>query len=118
MFIRLSCEEVAKKIYRVTLIYLTVLVCFRGATHSQSVNAGLDQEMPDGDFLGDAALTAAVANGSLSISRINDAVVRMLTPMFAVGLFDVSNTNQLNADVTSAEHTQLACDLSAAVCGV
>ena len=25
------------------------------------------------------------------------------------------HTNQLNADVTSAEHTQLACDLSSAV---
>lgn len=56
-----------------------------GATHSISVEAGLDQEMPFGQFLGDP-LRESVKNGSVSIDSVNNSVLRILTPMFRVGL--------------------------------
>jgi beta-glucosidase len=65
-----------------------------GATHSTvpAVLGGLDQEMP-GDYGGYdcffcAPLVAAVESGEVPVSRINDAVLRILRPMFALGLFD------------------------------
>ncbi len=59
-----------------------------GATHSTvaAALAGLDQQMPDASFFG-SALEAAVAAGTVPQSRIDDMVMRMLTPMFgALGL--------------------------------
>jgi beta-glucosidase len=60
-----------------------------GATHStvEAANAGLDQEMPDGQFF-DQALLAAVRAGQVSIATINDKVRRILRSMFRLGLFD------------------------------
>lgn len=72
-----------------------------GATHSTvaSANGGLDMEMPGSDYFGDG-LSQAVADGTVffiffsfvklkvSEDTINDKVLRILTPMFAVGLFD------------------------------
>ena len=59
-----------------------------GATHSAApaALAGLDQQMPDSSFFG-APLAAAIANGTVPMSRLDDMVMRMLTPMFALGLF-------------------------------
>jgi beta-glucosidase len=60
-----------------------------GATHStvQAANAGLDQEMPNGQFF-DQALLAAVRAGQVSIATIDDKVRRILRSMFRLGLFD------------------------------
>ncbi len=57
-----------------------------GATHStvQSALGGLDMEMPDNSFFGEA-LAQAVANGQVPESRIDDMVLRILTSLFAVG---------------------------------
>ena len=59
-----------------------------GATHSTLPAAlnGLDQQMPDNSYFG-PALAAAVAAGTLPMSRLDDMVLRMLTPMYALNLF-------------------------------
>lgn len=59
------------------------------ATHSttKAVLAGLDQEMPGGDFLG-APLKKAVESGEVPVARLNDMVHRILRSEIAVGLFD------------------------------
>jgi beta-glucosidase len=43
--------------------------------------------MPQGAFFG-LLLAQAVQNGTVSLATVNQAVRRILTPMFAVGLFD------------------------------
>eukprot|EP01121_Diplochlamys_sp_Union-15-3_P007931 TRINITY_DN205_c0_g1_i1.p1 TRINITY_DN205_c0_g1~~TRINITY_DN205_c0_g1_i1.p1 ORF type:complete len:679 (-),score=206.24 TRINITY_DN205_c0_g1_i1:112-2148(-) len=84
-----------------------------GATHSsaKAANAGLDQQMPDASFFG-APLTQAVNNGQVSKARVDDMALRILTPMFAVGLFDNPQTGNLSVDVRSTEHTLLARKLA------
>ena len=64
-----------------------------GATHSMSINQGLDQEMPGGRYMKDA-LEAAVAAGTVSQAKLDDSVSRILTQMYKFGLFD--NMNQWN----------------------
>ena len=83
-----------------------------GATHSASIGAGLDQEMPAGFFMG-KPLAAAVANGTVSRAQVDDSALRILTPMFAMGLFDVINNHSSGANVTSQAHNDLARDLAA-----
>jgi beta-glucosidase len=57
-----------------------------GATHStQAIVAGLDQEMPGGDFLGDP-LAAAVQNGSVPTAALDRSVTRILREMKRFGL--------------------------------
>jgi len=86
-----------------------------GATHStiQSANSGLDMEMPDSYFFG-APLVQAVNDGKVSMSRIDDMVLRILTSAFAVGLFDRPASGNLSVDATSAAHNKLARELSEA----
>ena len=84
-----------------------------GATHSMSIVAGLDQEMPGSDFMGDSNVAKAVADGSVPLSRVDDAAKRVLTPLFAVGVFDKNNTNTQENNVTSAAHQALARTLAA-----
>lgn len=59
-----------------------------GATHSASVMQGLDMEMPGDQFMGPVALKAALAAGVVTQNAVNDAVLRVLRPMFAVGVMD------------------------------
>ena len=84
-----------------------------GATHSLSLQQGLDQEMPGSDYFGESLLDA-VASGTISDAYVDDAVLRILTPMFEVGLFDQENTNDLSNDVRTPEHTALVRELSSA----
>eukprot|EP00755_Sulcionema_specki_P016436 Sspe_Gene.10360::Locus_3458_Transcript_1_1_Confidence_1.000_Length_2315::g.10360::m.10360/K05349/bglX; beta-glucosidase len=83
-----------------------------GATHSTSINEGLDQEMPGSTYMG-AALKAKVESGAVSMAKLNDSVVRVLTPLFALGVFDNPNPNSITNNVTSAAHNTLARTLSA-----
>ncbi len=58
------------------------------ATHSsyQAAIAGLDQEQPDYAYFG--SLSQAIQNGSLSKSRLDNMVHRILRAMIVSGLFD------------------------------
>jgi beta-glucosidase len=60
-----------------------------GAAHSTvpSAVAGLDQEMPSGNYLG-AALKEAVGKGQVPLARLNDMVHRILRTEFALGVID------------------------------
>jgi beta-glucosidase len=80
-----------------------------GATHSTvaSANSGLDQEMPGGDFFG-SALQTALSNGQVSTATLNGMVGRILTEMFAFGLFDNTPHGSTGATVTSAAHQTTA----------
>jgi len=80
-----------------------------GGTHSTvaSANNGLDQEMTGSTYYG-SALTTAVSNGQVSQATIDDHVRRILTSMFAQGLFDTTQTGTMAATVTSAAHQTVA----------
>ena len=80
-----------------------------GATHStkDSANHGLDQEMPDDRYFGDA-LKAAIQSGDVPQQRVDDMVYRMLYAMFKVGLFDRPASGNFTANVTSEAHYALA----------
>ena len=84
-----------------------------GATHSLSINAGLDQEMPGATYMGDDAIAKAVASGDVTKERVDDGALRILTPMFAVGVFDTNNTNTQDNNVTNAANVALARRLGA-----
>ena len=85
-----------------------------GATHSTSINQGLDQEMPGSVYMG-KALLKALEEGTVSMDAVDNSVLRILTPMFAIGVMDEGTPRGDKAnDVTSAEHTELAAEISAA----
>ena len=79
-----------------------------GATHSMSILAGLDQEMPGAAYMSDEGLTAAVKNGTVPQERVDSAAFRILTPLFAVGAFDRANKNTKTNNVTTPAHIALA----------
>lgn len=86
-----------------------------GATHSASMTAGLDQEMPGSDHMG-ATLAALVASGDVTRAKVDDSAMRVLTPMFQMGLFDepwISNNGSLHSNVTSPAHNALARSIAA-----
>ncbi|MGY0056621.1 beta-glucosidase [Streptomyces sp. LZ34] len=60
-----------------------------GATHSISVEAGLDMQMPDGSFFGDP-LKAAIQAGTIPESALDTAVGRLLGQYDRFGLLDGS----------------------------
>lgn len=83
-----------------------------GATHSASMNRGLDQEMPGSDWMGDK-LAALVKSGEVTAAKVDDAATRVVWPFFAVGLMDQPNTNSQDNNVTSSAHIALARSISA-----
>ncbi|WP_258725019.1 beta-glucosidase [Cellulomonas sp. NS3] len=95
-----ACEsdELLNQILKEQLDFQGWVMSDYGATHStvQAANAGLDQEMP-GNTTPDVGpgtcyfcgpLLDAVRSGQVPESRIDDAVLRILRPMFGLGLFD------------------------------
>jgi beta-glucosidase len=76
-----------------------------GGAHStvDAANNGMTIEMPGGYFFADF-LSQALANGTVSQATLNTMVSRVLTQMFAFGLFDKQKTGDRNAVVTSAAH--------------
>jgi beta-glucosidase len=58
-----------------------------GATHAASIMEGLDQEMPGGSKMKNV-LGPLVLAGNISTKAVDASVMRILTPMFQVGLFD------------------------------
>eukprot|EP00040_Diaphanoeca_grandis_P032533 m.197263 g.197263 ORF g.197263 m.197263 type:complete len:787 (-) comp32656_c2_seq1:40-2400(-) len=85
-----------------------------GATHSASMNRGLDQEMPGSKYMGDT-LAAMVTSGEVSMAKVDDSATRILWPFFAVGLMDKPNpsTNTKANNVTSTAHNALARKIAA-----
>jgi beta-glucosidase len=78
---------------------------------SQAVNAGLDMSMIPLDATGFTTnLTKAVADGKVSEARINEAVSRILTLKFRLGLFEhpFVDANAANAAVENPAAHQLA----------
>ncbi|MDQ2973184.1 MAG: glycoside hydrolase family 3 protein [bacterium] len=62
-----------------------------------AINAGLDVAMLPYDYKGfERDVTKAVSKGDVEVSRIDDAVKRILTAKFKAGLFD--KTNEIDPD--------------------
>eukprot|EP01061_Rhynchopus_euleeides_P017784 TRINITY_DN2943_c1_g3_i4.p1 TRINITY_DN2943_c1_g3~~TRINITY_DN2943_c1_g3_i4.p1 ORF type:complete len:743 (+),score=240.76 TRINITY_DN2943_c1_g3_i4:160-2229(+) len=82
-----------------------------GATHNLSIDQGLDQEMPGGDYYSQV-LTDAFNAGQVSLATLQDSAQRMLYPMFKLGIMDTPNPNSITNNVTSAAHNDLARRIS------
>ena len=68
--------------------------------------------MPGASHMGDD-LAALVKSGAVSMKKVNDSMLRILTPMFQMRLFDVPNNNSITNNVTSEKHNQIARQLAA-----
>jgi beta-glucosidase len=81
-----------------------------GADYSSvpSVEAGMDVAMPFSDA---SALSTALDADELNQSTVNTAASKVLTQMFAFGMFDNTDTGSLSNTVTSAAHQQTALQL-------
>jgi beta-glucosidase len=78
-----------------------------GATHSTvaAAKAGLDMEMPGSKYFG-APLQTAVQAGQVSMSRLNDMVLRILRSLFRIGVFDYPVAAEPGAFSANAESSQ------------
>jgi beta-glucosidase len=67
-----------------------ILMSDWGSVHDgiAAVRAGLDLEMPAGDFMNKKTLLPALGEGKISQEMIDDKVRRMLRTMFRFGFFD------------------------------
>ena len=89
-----------------------------GATHStsQSLQSGLDIEMPNGDYFTEANIRAAMAAGNVTVADIADRCQRIL-----VGWFSLDSTKRypcgggicINANVSTPAHKALAREITA-----
>lgn len=79
-----------------------------GAVHSTipDLFAGLDLEMPVGRYFAASEVIAAVTEGSVPESRLNDKIRRLLRAMFAMGYFDHPQSD--GGALDTPEHRQLA----------
>ncbi|MDQ6743950.1 MAG: glycoside hydrolase family 3 C-terminal domain-containing protein [Candidatus Dormibacteraeota bacterium] len=78
-----------------------------GATHSTTaISMGLDQEMPDGEHLGDA-LKTAVEEGAVPGSAVEGAVARILGQMERFGLLDARRVPVPDAAAATASDVAL-----------
>jgi beta-glucosidase len=83
-----------------------------GATQSTvaSAQAGLDLSMPGGTILGPdyygAALKAAIEDGQVPVSALNEMVSRILTEMFRFGMFNHPATGSPTNTVTTPAHAR------------
>jgi beta-glucosidase len=80
-----------------------------GGAHStvEAANNGMTVEMPGGYFYADF-LAQAVANGSVSQATLDTMVTRVLTQMFAFGVFEKHKTGNRDSVVTTAAHQATA----------
>jgi beta-glucosidase len=84
-----------------------------GALHSAApaANAGMTMEMPGAAFFGNQ-LASAVSSGQVSQATLDTMVGRVLTQMFAFGLFDKPHTGSTGAVVTTDAHKATARQVS------
>jgi beta-glucosidase len=80
-----------------------------GGTHSTaaSASAGLDQEMPDSRYYGQA-LETAVQQGRVSMATLDGHVRRILVMMFQHGLFDRPQPGNWDSKVLTPEHADFS----------
>ena len=66
-----------------------------GATHDSiaATNAGLDLEMPSGEYMNRKNLLPAIKQGDVKITTIDDKIRRILRIMFRFGFFDRDQTD-------------------------
>jgi beta-glucosidase len=71
-----------------------------GAVHGSAdyINAGLDLEMPGGIWLVQDTILKLIDENLLTVERLDDAVSRILTVMFSIGLFDGAEPKVAVAD--------------------
>jgi beta-glucosidase len=75
---------------------------------AEAINAGVDMAMEPFDSTGwDAAVISDVQNGSIPMWRINQAVTRILTLKFKLGLFDHPYVDQTKADAAISGNVAL-----------
>ena len=72
------------------------------------LEGGMGIAMP---FSNASDVSAALTAGTLNQATLNAAVARILTQMFAFGMFDNPQTGSLSATVTTAAHAQTALKL-------
>jgi len=88
-----------------------------GATHSTSIAAGLDVEMPSAKYFNETALKGAIAGGGATEAQITASVVRIFTAMFTVGVMDAPDGTwdwkHMAKNVTTATAAASARKLSA-----
>jgi beta-glucosidase len=87
-----------------------------GATHSTvaAANAGLDVEMPSGEYFGGGKLQAAVRDGRIPLETIDDKARRVLRAMIGGGVFDRKESERPpRAVVGGPEHLALAREAAA-----
>ena len=103
-----SCENnsTLMRDLKIRMKYRGYVMSDWGATHSLSIEKGLDQEMPGNTSFNQESLKGIPEN------VIDDSVVRILAPFFEVGTFDNPNPNQISNNVTSVEHVAIARELS------
>lgn len=91
------------------------MLIIAGTHSSDALMAGLDQEMPHPNYLSTANVLARIKNGSVTEAKLEDTVMRILTPLISVGAFDrpANATVQPSANVTSPAHNTLARKLAA-----
>jgi beta-glucosidase len=80
-----------------------------GGTHSTvaSANAGMDMQMPDGSYFGDA-LRQAIGSGQVAQSRLDDMVTRIMREEFRFGLFDHPSADTPDAVASTPAHVAIA----------
>lgn len=79
-----------------------------------AINAGIDMSMVPTDFTFTEALIALAKEGKIPMSRIDDAVRRILKVKYETGLFDMPVGNAKDYPLfNSAAHNQLNYDLTA-----
>ena len=76
----------------------------------RSVNSGMDMGMAPYNFAAFiSSVTAGVESGTIATGRVDDAVRRILTQKFRLGLFEQALTDRsLQATIGSADHRALA----------
>ncbi|CAE8712230.1 unnamed protein product, partial [Polarella glacialis] len=88
-----------------------------GATHSTSLMAGLDVEMPNADWMNAELIKPALEAGAITEEAIEESVSRILWSMFSVGVMDepLSTWDWANTkrNVTTDASVALARRLSA-----
>jgi beta-glucosidase len=84
---------------------------FATKSSAASVAAGLDMQMPDSCYYGQA-LGQDLVDGAVTESELDTMVSRILTSMFAEGLFDHPHTGSPGALVATPAHAALARDVA------